>query len=851
MRRTYALLALLCVSITGGAMAAADRAAATSPGADGRFALVSGNELITMRLDGSGRTVVAAEQDLADAAWSPEGTRIAFTATRNGSRGLFVVDEAGTTVNVLVSGAVYQPTWSPSGDALAFVAWDGTDWEIWRIELTGGAFSQLTQNSADDLRPDWSSTGRIAFASVRDGDWEIYAMNGDGSAQTRLTSLAGVDTEPSWSPDGRQLAFQGKHGAATRFGVFVIAADGSGLRVVGASEAGDGAQHPRWTASGGDLVFDSGAGYLWGRRADGTVGPLPVPGGRFDLQAVVAPVPPRANIPPRARWIALQGEWLSVQNGYWNGSRPLAYSYDWQRCDRDGNACRPIAGAAGSIYELTASDVGSTIRVGVTATNGGGSARAVSAPTAAVRAPADARKGVNGRFVFASDRDGDADIYVADASGANVRALTQNAFADEYPQWSPDGSKIVFTSNRDGRRQLYVMNADGTGVRRVLQSAFDDTRASWSPDGKQLAFERSDAGGAPSVYVVDADGTQLRLLRPGAEPAWSPDGTRVALMSSGLRVVLADGTDSRTLTSAGIRIAGSPRWSADGRRLLAACVRDGSTTSDVCSVRASDGEAAVFLTSAAGNEAGASLSADGDALVYVGRDAAGSSAFVARADGASPRLLPIGQASSIDWQWTAPATPAPPAPPAPPATPSPPAPSPAPTPAPAAAPAPAPAATTPAPSQAPAPTPAPAPAPAPVAPPAAAPAAPAPTPPPAVPAPAPTAAVAGAKKAATRTIATARPERIDGTPISDVIYARGGNDVVYGRGGDDSLFGEAGADFLSGGQGADLLDGGAGDDRLDSRDRAVDVVRCGKGRDTVLADRLDKVDRSCEVVRRH
>ena len=65
----------------------------------------------------------------------------------------------------------------------------------------------------------------------------------------------------------------------------------------------------------------------------------------------------------------------------------MSYAYQWRRCDAAGANCVDIAGATGSTYDLTAADVGSTIRVIVTATNAGGSDSASSAASAPVTAP--------------------------------------------------------------------------------------------------------------------------------------------------------------------------------------------------------------------------------------------------------------------------------------------------------------------------------------------------------------------------------------------------------------------------------------------------------------------------------
>ena len=82
----------------------------------------------------------------------------------------------------------------------------------------------------------------------------------------------------------------------------------------------------------------------------------------------------------------------------------------------------------------------------------------------------------------------------------------------------------------------------------------------------------------------------------------------------------------------------------------------------------------------------------------------------------------------------------------------------------------------------------------------------------------------------------------------DRMWGDGGNDTLSGRGGDDRLYGGPGRDRLSGGMGKDLLSGGGGDDRISARDRRVDRIRCGSGRDRVRADRFDVVALNCERI---
>lgn len=99
-------------------------------------------------------------------------------------------------------------------------------------------------------------------------------------------------------------------------------------------------------------------------------------------------------------------------------------------------------------------------------------------------------------------------------------------------------------------------------------------------------------------------------------------------------------------------------------------------------------------------------------------------------------------------------------------------------------------------------------------------------------------------------VGTAGPNVLRGGLGNDTLRGLGGNDRLYGGSGNDRLFGGAGNDRLEGHRGRDLLEGGPGNDTVVARDKAVDTIRCGAGRDLVTADRNDRVAKDCEVVRR-
>jgi hypothetical protein len=115
----------------------------------------------------------------------------------------------------------------------------------------------------------------------------------------------------------------------------------------------------------------------------------------------------------------------------------------------------------------------------------------------------------NSKIVFASNRDGNVQIYSMNTDGSGLARLTTNSSNDDHPRWSPNGTKILFQSDRNdpiaGNQNIYVMNADGSGQTRLTTDSADDCNAEWSGDGNKTVFQSLRNGSYYQVYTMNAD----------------------------------------------------------------------------------------------------------------------------------------------------------------------------------------------------------------------------------------------------------------------------------------------------------------------------------------------------------
>jgi len=169
---------------------------------------------------------------------------------------------------------------------------------------------------------------------------------------------------------------------------------------------------------------------------------------------------------------------------------------------------------------------------------------------------------------------------VVEADASNETRLTYNSGVDVSPNWSPDG-RIFFTSNRDGRGEIYVMNADGGALRRFTTTGAKS--AAWSPDGSRVAMIGLSLVHQAPVFVADPDGGNVRMITKdpiGAFwPCWSADGASIVVAVDILgvsNIFQIDLDGNRKRLTAGPKIDTQPAISPDGSKLAFQSNRDGN-----------------------------------------------------------------------------------------------------------------------------------------------------------------------------------------------------------------------------------------------------------------------------------
>ncbi len=221
-------------------------------------------------------------------------------------------------------------------------------------------------------------------------------------------------------------------------------------------------------------------------------------------------------------------------------------------------------------------------------------AEATAEPTAEATAalPAD----LVGKIAFVSENMLDSQIYIMNADGSDLHAVTKSDRIPWSPALSPDGKQIAFAAKVNERYQIFVMNSDGTNEKQITFNVSGQTGVSgidWARDGKHLAYtvKLSDNPNNQSydLYTMKPDGAEQTKITPQPmealiAPHWSPDGKLIIFNArddsptspatpidptarTNVYIINADGSNVHRLTQSTYNEL-FPAWSPDGQAIV-------------------------------------------------------------------------------------------------------------------------------------------------------------------------------------------------------------------------------------------------------------------------------------------
>jgi eukaryotic-like serine/threonine-protein kinase len=460
-----------------------------------------------------------AELDFPAVAFSPDGSRVAYVATRGGRPQLFLrmMDRLETTA-IDGTADASSPFFSPDQRWLAFFAGG----KLKKVPVGGGP-SVVVCDAPIGFGGSWGDNDVIVFAPTSGSG--LSQVPAAGGTPTRVTTLDTQKNEfshrwPEVLPGADTVLFTVGTVGSWDDAQIVAQSLTSGRRQL----VLQGGTHPHYVPTGHLLYFRGGA-------------LMAVPFDVAQLKVTGTPLPVLENV-------------LESFDGAGQAS-----------VSRSGSLVY-VPGR----FESTSRLLMSVDRSGTTSP--------YSAPPRAYSAP---RLSPDGRklavtIVAATTED----VWVYDITEGALRQLTFDA-SNASPVWTPDGASLTFSSNREGASNLFSIRVDGSGTEERL-GVSDNLQlpGSWSPDGRTLAYvERSAASGRDIRLLSDAGDRQSRpFLATAANesaPRFSPDGRWVAYVSdeSGRNEIyvcpFADPSRKRQVSRDG---GGEPVWARSGHELF-------------------------------------------------------------------------------------------------------------------------------------------------------------------------------------------------------------------------------------------------------------------------------------------
>ena len=235
---------------------------------------------------------------------------------------------------------------------------------------------------------------------------------------------------------------------------------------------------------------------------------------------------------------------------------------------------------------------------------------------------------------------------------------------------SPNGDRIAFVAVEGGHTEIFTANADGSDVKRLTSGTLSADQPAWSPDGTRIAYRLSANYSPARIWVINADGTNPHAITgdaPGEHhhPAWSPaqwDGSyRIAYAQAALKdgymraqiwSVRDDGSDRQIVSDESVgAYDDEPSWSPDGTRIV--FVRSGQ---ELVVVTADRSEWPLLMGDLEGEQHAPAWSPDGSLIAFVSSheidpDGYAKQIYTVRPDGSGLRRRTFDRTEKGNPTW--------------------------------------------------------------------------------------------------------------------------------------------------------------------------------------------------------
>ena len=433
-------------------------------------------------------------------AFSPDGKQIVFSwdgGIENGNFDVYVkLIGAGEPIR-LTSGETDEinSVFAPDGKSVAFLRIFPTHNEIVLIPALGGA-ERIIYEKASYASISFSPDGKFlahAELDLSGRETGVFTINLQTGEKTKLTmpDTPAVDHTPRFSPDGKSLAFI-RYFSSFRRELFIVPATGGEPRQITSDD--ERIYGLAWNSGSESLFFTSfrktNQLNLWKISANGGEPNLISTGGKNLNDLAISP---------------------------------------------DGKTVAFVEETADeNIWEITPNQKPNSL------------IRSTRADHSQQFSP-DGTK-----IVFASERTGSYEIWLADADGKNQRQLTDGNGSAGSPRFSPDGKFIAFDAQTAGNSDVFVISVNGGNTRRLTENHKNNSLAAWSVDGNSIFFLSNRAGDDQIWKIPTTGGEALQITRQGAfEMFAAPDGKQIIYSKgggkSGLWSVLIDGSEEKLL----------------------------------------------------------------------------------------------------------------------------------------------------------------------------------------------------------------------------------------------------------------------------------------------------------------